>query len=1329
MKSKYTSGKSVGKNQTVPIGVDDPRLKPGKIGQTKARQGAEIDIVGLDGKALIGGGRNLNNPAGRTPPAPLPPDFSSITIPRGGNKPPKTYPGGSGPVIIVPTDPTNVSVAWVGNDLVISFDWDYANDLNDSISQFIVELTSGGVTKRSQSNIFIPNTTQTRQTVTVTKSIITSMFNVFRTSFSSVCVLTADPLNNVSNSICASSIPEYVLDLPTPVINVTSITSGYSVSYTTPTQDVFDGIEVVEYESTASTEPTGVTYKRTFFNTLNPAVVLAPNFNKRWVKARFSSDGGIYTPYSAAQVVTPTVIGSVDLAPPSEVVSAAAAWSGDNIVVTYELPSSDAGIRVEIILTSPNSLVGYFYRFPAGSGTNQTATITKRDLLEQFGQHYSSFTGILKSIDSNDNRTDGVSFNVAARTNPLTGVVPTFSITPLTNGYSVFANNYESTPGVTYMEVHAKHSAWTTDPTNGDYIVYSGANPAVIIDTDYTTVYVKVRYFDDFDNTSSYSNQSNNSTTPLDAGIVTSFENPITFGANGVIYAGENFNSGKRTLFKTGGIFAYDSDGVQTTQILSDADAGTPTFITQRAQIADWNITDTKIENDLSGPPTSYTGLSATGNYSFWAGSDTTGGDGNANFYVTSSGQVQSKNINIMGSGSKAVTATISGTTATYTSTVDHKFMVGQTVKISNMTPTGYNVTGDIVSVPTTKTFTVANVTATGTGSGGVASTSLLSAGGVFNVFNDGSMSASSADILGKITASSGSFTGNILIQSGGSLYSPKTAGTVPAPGVAGVIFKNDAISAFGNSSGSYTQMYSTPLADGSTFKTTAADIGGWKVNENSISRTGTANISLNATSGNISVSAQNVSSYTAGINGPYISTGSTPSDNINGNPIGTENVFWAGSDAAGAVGTSHAFRVTLAGNLYASNAKITGTVSSVGALGTMTMDGEHGYMSLKTAGANAPISYLVPRNNNIYLTSPSATSPWSSGTQISSSGPTNGPYIAAGSEFKDYWNNTPVKGVGLYTGNWDYFTLGASSPFITASTTGIQLSVSPALGLLLDGGTSATGDKLTPAIPENTPSMLFYTARRTELGPKGQPIYSPNTEYGAWASFTNRVIKLTADEFLFINIEGSDTKANRKILMKATDDISYQMDEQGIKIQIDADTHQTFKNDSITIQATGSVWQKFSSSGIRLQSTDAVYQEFSSSSITLRSGLSVVPDGGANKGLYNGYSQIMIDSNGVNITGIPRAATFDMQDYRTTPGVTRYATINGVPVVTNNSYRNSSPMGYPPRQRAVIEDPVTGRAELGFGIYYMDLSKINIEETDIPADTMGIVGDLAVMF
>ena len=60
-KSKYKSPKSVAKNQTVPIGVDDPRLSWDKKGQTYARQGAEIQEIGADGKSLITGGSTASN--------------------------------------------------------------------------------------------------------------------------------------------------------------------------------------------------------------------------------------------------------------------------------------------------------------------------------------------------------------------------------------------------------------------------------------------------------------------------------------------------------------------------------------------------------------------------------------------------------------------------------------------------------------------------------------------------------------------------------------------------------------------------------------------------------------------------------------------------------------------------------------------------------------------------------------------------------------------------------------------------------------------------------------------------------------------------------------------------------------------------------------------------------------------------------------------------------------------------------------------------------------------------------------------------------------------
>ena len=1138
MKSKYTSGKSVGKNQTVPIDVDDPRLKPGKIGQTKARMGAEIDVVGLDGKSLIMGGRGLNNSTGsvQTPNIPNP---AEIVIPRGGNKPPKTYPGGSGPIIIVPTDPTNVTVEWINNDLVIGFDWDYTNDVNDSISQFIVQLTSGGVTKRSQSNIFLPNTSQTRQTITVTKSIITSMFNVFKTGFSAVCVLTGDPLNNISNTICAISIPEYVLSLPVPVITVSEIASGYSVAYTTPTEDVYDAIDIVEYESTSATEPTGVTYTRTYLGTINPANIISSGTNKRWVKARFSSDAGIYTAFSAAQVVTPTSPVVADNDGPPNVGSVTTTGGID----TSGYLGFNAYANISWSAVTTGDIRGYRIRFSNDGGTTYS---------------YADSPGA------------GLSYRLG--------------------GLAV---------GSTY-----KIAVATYDQYNNTSTIYVSGTDVTVTGIPSVSNYITAGPFE------------------FGVGVGSVATN------KGLYFDNSNYwyiNATNSARLKVGG---------STSNFLS------------------WDGSDFLIDGNISARKGTFSG----------------------NVTIAPGGSLQSFITPPTVFSISAVTYTAS--TATYTTTANHGYIVGDDILISGLLPEGYN--GKFrITAQTLTTFTVTNTT-----------------------------NAAVTDAIGSVIIITG----------------------------AGFVLNKDGL-AFNSS---ITRDITTINSETGLFTTKSANIGGWNVDSSSISRSGTANISLNSTAGNISVSSQNIAGYTAGINGPYISTGSTPSDNINGTPIGTENVFWAGS--SGAIGTSNAFRVTLAGNLYASNAKITGTVSSVGALGTMTMDGEHGYMSLKTAGVNAPVSYLVPRNNNIYLTAPSAYEPWSTGKQISSSGPTNAPYIAAGSEFKDYWNNTSIKGVGLYTGNWDYFTLGSSSPFITASTTGIQLSVSPSLGLLLDGGTAATGTKLNPAIATGTPSMLFYTAKRTVIGPNGQPVYSPNTEYGAWASFTNQVIKLTADEFLFINIEGSDTKSNRKILMKATDTIAYQMDESGIKIQIDNDTHQTFQNDKIKIQATATVYQTLDSAGIKIQATDNIWQTFNSSGIKINAATNTfinvlstesivlqasdrvvyasgvgdngkIPLSGDDNGgasAYSGGSKITMDPyKGVVITGVQVQRDLNMTD-----------------AGSGNSYRGISPLGRYPRSRMLVSDPANGQVMLGMAVYYRG-SGI----TSTPTVDTGYAGDLLIDF
>lgn len=639
-KSEYRSNRSVAQTPRLLISVDDPRLSWDQIALTKATLGADFDIVGLDGKLITEGGTTQSNPSGSTP------SYSDSS--RGNFTPPtNNQPSidvGFG--VLTPTDPTNVTAVWSGDSLVVTFDWDYLDPLNATVSNFIIEMDVDSQIKRTPLDMFVPNRTQTAQTLTLTKELNIKTFGIFRTKITGIRVLAIDPFYNTSSAVAVASVPSYPLNLPVPVINVAAITGGYSVSYTAPTDSSYGSIEIVEYESSSSTEPTGVTYSRTYFGNLIPANIIVNNTNARWVKARFYySSGEDSTSFCVAQKVTPTSPVSVDNTPPNEVSAVTGTWSGDDIVINYTLPVTDAASRVQIQLTAPNNLVGYFYRFPSGSGS-QTTTITKKDLFDQFGEHYSSFTGLLKSIDSADNRSSGVSFTVAARPNPLTGVTPTFTLVALSNAYSA---TFSLPTGAAYGEVYASHTDWTGNPSE-DILVYSGLSPAIITDTDYTTAYVMMRYYDDFGNTSSYS--AKQTITPLDPGLITSFENPISFGENAVIYAGNSPTSGTRTLFKTGGVFAYDAtNSSPSTQIVSNASAGSPTFITKQAQIADWKISEYKIENDLSGVPDKYTGLSASGTYSFWAGSSVSGGNDSAKFTVTPLGAVTAREIYIVGTG------------------------------------------------------------------------------------------------------------------------------------------------------------------------------------------------------------------------------------------------------------------------------------------------------------------------------------------------------------------------------------------------------------------------------------------------------------------------------------------------------------------------------------------------------------------------------------------------------------------------------------------------------------------------------------------------------
>ena len=449
-----------------------------------------------------------------------------------------------------------------------------------------------------------------------------------------------------------------------PTFTVTPQAFGYLVSWPVPSSADYPNYRYTQIYESKSLQDFGVsdlsnpavTLKAT--SSTNSYVVPTLDLDLRYIKIRHAGVSGsqtAYSPLSVAKEAQPTdpVAAASDGVPPANVTVSSATWSGDNVLISLTMPSNDLSKRFIIRLTN-GSTVGYFYKFANGTATSQSITITAEELYNVMGQRFTSFTGLLQSADSADNINTGTSFTIAEKTNPLSGVVPTFTAAPIANGYAV---NYTLPTGATSAKVYASSTSGFT-PNDSTNLVYNGVSPAVVINTSFTTLYIKIKFMGLSGNSSSDSSQIQ--VNAVDAGALSLIDNEVKISTNGSILAGDSATSGGRALLNKTGLYVYNTGGTPSTQIIANATDGSPTFITTNAKIADWMIYTSKIENQLiPGVVSKYSGLSPSGTYAFWAGSDTAGGDANAKFSVTQNGAVIAKDITISGGSLSVGTTTI----------------------------------------------------------------------------------------------------------------------------------------------------------------------------------------------------------------------------------------------------------------------------------------------------------------------------------------------------------------------------------------------------------------------------------------------------------------------------------------------------------------------------------------------------------------------------------------------------------------------------------------------------------------------------------------------
>lgn len=448
----------------------------------------------------------------------------------------------------------------------------------------------------------------------------------------------------------------------TPTFTVTPQAFGYLVSWPVPSSSDYPNYTYTQIYESKTLQNFGandlnnaaVTLKAT--SSTNSYVVPTLDLDLRYIKIRhvgISKSQYAYSPLSVAKSAQPTdpVAAASDGVPPANVTVSSAVWSGDNVLISLTMPSEDLSKRFIIKLTN-GSTIGYFYKFANGTSTSQSITITAEELYNVMGQRFTSFTGLLQSADSADNINTGTPFIVAEKANPLTGVVPTFTAAPIANGYAV---NYTLPSGATSAKVYASSVSGFT-PNDATNLVYNGVSPAVIIDTTFTTLYIKIKFMGLSGNSSSNSGQI--AVNAVDAGALSLIDNEVKISTTGSLLAGDSATSGGRAIFNKTGTYFYDAGGNLTSQLLASAANGSPTFITTNAKIANWMIYTNKIENQLiPGSVTQYAGLSPNGTYAFWAGSDAASGDSNAKFSVTQNGAVIAKDITISG-GSLTVGST-----------------------------------------------------------------------------------------------------------------------------------------------------------------------------------------------------------------------------------------------------------------------------------------------------------------------------------------------------------------------------------------------------------------------------------------------------------------------------------------------------------------------------------------------------------------------------------------------------------------------------------------------------------------------------------------------
>jgi len=971
-KIEYQSGATVAQRAPIYIDVNrDPRARnQSYLNLYASRVGAQVVAVDvINGTVIASSNVDILNSATGSGVGGVSNTISaSLPIPTPG---------------VPPLPVTNLVATWDDQDnLVLNFTWNPSDPSNQYAYKFVIEVRDSTTNKYYVLNAGYGYTAQSfitpsssSQTITISYSDLSSVIELI-SNINQVGVASADYAQ--TGDYVFADVPALVSHLPQPTISLSKGTDYYVVSVTNLSSALaksnFYGI-IVEENVTTETLKSNVSLtngwvQASALTTTSPITIYAPDDAHRWVRVKFVGKSGMPSVYSDIADITPDAFIPVNTNPPTQFASASIAWSSNDIVVTFAQPASNAGTTVKVKMvpyingSESNSLYAFYYHVIVGSETS--FNITSGDLYNQFGAYYSTYKAYITSVSNQGiETTDAVIIaGPATRTTSLSTVTPTASVTNTTDGYVVqfdlgssganFGEVYQFYISPTFTSIDlpdymdATYSSSGTNTIvvssitleNGDYSLPSGHTVNEFIGTGITGNGIQPNtYVTNISGTGPYTLTLSQNIDSINYGTPSG-----NYHMQSLVYSGKGpaniFSTYYNDMYVT--VFYYDnydnrsqSSNIKTVHPINPAES----LITNAVQVG-----------GTAGAI--YVGSSASTGARILLGVDSYYNSNNSHSgifaYDGSATTGSSPTTSIISNASNGgfTFSTINAKIADWTISSD---------KIQNTLDTVSNYVG--MSGTGTYSFWAGSATSGGDSSAkfsvtpagkvsarditiygsGNNSDTLISAGSYFSVKGDGSITASNASISGALTVSQQSyFNADVNISSGSYLNSVGT-GTVRI-GAQGLL-------ALDTSSAATTKIYSSPITVNGTSGISlwskralfgSNESSGWLISDGVIQ---SDYITMDSSNHYIKIVSQTSNST----NGIQLSAGADSDYAIKaGNLSGTPD-FWVKHD----------------GSLKASNATITGTVSSSIVRGGKNSvdDGNSGYY-LDASGSAALISY-----------------------------------------------------------------------------------------------------------------------------------------------------------------------------------------------------------------------------------------------------------------------------------------------------------------------------------------------------------------------------------